>query len=195
MGNESEIILNHFAGRKGTICDIGAGDGTSGSISAPLIELGWEALLVEASYQSMPLLATKYGKNPSVRIVNARVDADESMGFLNICTDPALTTGSQRLVDRARGREVSASIIMKSVTIDYLWIELTPFDALSIDIEDLTLQALFGMRHAKPLVICAEYFAYEVFGEDEPKRILEILGPRGYRELARTQENMILVRE
>lgn len=49
QNNESEIAINYFKGRKGTLLDIGANDAITYSNSYDLIALGWSGILIEPS--------------------------------------------------------------------------------------------------------------------------------------------------
>lgn len=70
---ERELIHGHLAGVTGRLLEIGAYDGSTSSVSAPLIEAGWSAVLVEPASKPFGRLLDKYAGNERVSLVHAAV--------------------------------------------------------------------------------------------------------------------------
>ena len=69
-------MMRQFEGITGRLLEIGAYDGTASSISAPLIEAGWSAVLVEPASKPFGRLLDKYAGNERVSLVHAAVLPD-----------------------------------------------------------------------------------------------------------------------
>lgn len=67
QNNEQQIILDYFGDKIGTLLDIGANDGITLSNSRKLIELGWQADLVEPAPTPFEMLRTMYEGHPNVK--------------------------------------------------------------------------------------------------------------------------------
>jgi FkbM family methyltransferase len=76
---EKEWIEEHFRGRVGRFLEVGAFDGKTDSITAGLIEAGWEGVMVEPSAQTFVKLMKQHGNNPKITLVHAAVTGDGGM--------------------------------------------------------------------------------------------------------------------
>jgi FkbM family methyltransferase len=191
---EAAILLEHFGGRVGKILDLGAADGIGASVSLPLIEAGWQAVCVEANPYSFVKLMELHGKNPRVTLLNCIVGSMAGWTRFHAChADPALSTISEELVARGCGRENSTAFHGFAARASGIIGSFGPFDVVSIDLEGESIAVMSNLvTYAKPEVLVVEYFAPDVMHRDEPATILDIA--QGYREIARTGENLVLCR-
>jgi FkbM family methyltransferase len=72
---EDRAAVEFFAGRTGTLLDIGANDGISYSNTYKLIQNGWAGVMVEASPVVFKKLTELYAGNPLVKCINRCVAA------------------------------------------------------------------------------------------------------------------------
>jgi hypothetical protein len=158
--------------------------------------------MVEADHRSIDALIRNCRAFPTVEIVHAAAVPTEDWGALVPfweCDDPALSTVSERLYRRGKGRETAVRVSVGAVAVRRL-LAGRRFEFFSIDAEDVSIgllaQVLEETRaQAGKLAICVEWFHADVFGENEPRDILRRASPYGFRELLRTIENIVLVRE
>lgn len=80
QNEEEKIILEAVADMApGFVMDLGAGDGKIFSNSLALIEQKWTAMLIEADFESFGKLFELHKDNPKVTLINAAIDARDSV--------------------------------------------------------------------------------------------------------------------
>lgn len=195
---EDDLILEHFGAYKGRFLDLGALDGRIGSNVLRFAELGWAGVAVEASYRNVGDWLRLYRSYPKIQLVHAAIGVEGGLTRMWDTQDQSLSTCSTRLQNRGKGREVDVNcLIVSSFTIrDLMSLFPGTFDYVSIDIEGWTIPVLqtIPFDELETRALCVEWFHEDVFGEDEPAAIREILKPFGFRELAKTPENLVMVR-
>lgn len=82
QNGEQSQFLKYFGDFRGTVLDIGANDGITFSNSRALIELGWDAVLVEPAPIAFEKLSTEADFFPCTRPVTGKL----------ICINAAITT-------------------------------------------------------------------------------------------------------
>lgn len=144
QNTEDTIAANYFGSFKGTLLDLGANDGMTFSNSFKLIQLGWEADLIEASPNTFTKLQKLHESNDKVKChniavsnVNGRVKFYESGTLLGGSDKSLVSTVDKRELERWRGKVEFTETIVESVTFNKL-LEDTKnkkFDLITIDIE------------------------------------------------------------
>lgn len=76
---EREWLKTRFAGQEGRFLEIGSFDGVTDSISLPLIEMGWEGVLVEPHPKNFNKLWQQYKNNPRIEAINAAVSPSSGL--------------------------------------------------------------------------------------------------------------------
>lgn len=76
---EHELILKHFAGRRGKFLDVGAHDGKIFSNTRCLYDNGWAGVLVEPSPSVFPYLMKNYEGADNIELVNAALGAESAV--------------------------------------------------------------------------------------------------------------------
>lgn len=79
QNNEEQILTDFFGDFKGTLLDIGANDGKTFSNSKRLIELGWNAVLVEPSPKTFKKLQELHAGNNQVACVPWAISKESGM--------------------------------------------------------------------------------------------------------------------
>ena len=204
MNPEAKIMLDHCASLGitcGRMLDLGAGNDVEGdsSVALPFIERGWDVVLVDAAPACVEILAAKYGRHPKVKVVQALVGpAKEGIKpFYVIPGDPVLSTASDALMGRKVGREEFRTIYMETTDVIDLMDDIgRSFDAVSIDLEGLSFDVAERLLECgyDARTLCVEVFPAEVLGVDEAGELSAIAHGYGYKQIAITKENMILVR-
>ena len=203
MNPEAKIMLDHCASlgiTQGRMLDLGAGNDVEGdsSVALPFIERGWDVVLVDAAPACVEILAAKYGRHPKVKVVQALVGEYKGgiRPFHEIPGDPVLSTACEKLMVRKIGREEFRTIHMESVDCRDLWDDLGPFDAVSVDLEGVSFAVASRLLEAgrASSALCVEVFSADVLGVDEATDLEALAKAYDYKALARTKENMILVR-
>jgi FkbM family methyltransferase len=96
QSGEQAIILKYFGANKGTVLDIGANDGITLSNSRALVELGWNAVLVEPAETAFAKLmnnSLSFGDGPTEFFRDANGDTVMNVFRGRIkCVQAAITT-------------------------------------------------------------------------------------------------------
>lgn len=197
QNNEETILLNYFKNFKGSLLDLGANDGRTFSNSLRLIQLGWEADLVEASPETFKKLELEHKGNEKVKChnvavsnVNGSVKFYESGTLLGGDDRSLVSTLDKRELDRWGGKVAFTETAVKSLTFNSL-LDITKnhkFDFITIDIEGLDWLVLSQMNltdlGCKLLII-----------ETNGKEVLKYIAyckQFGLNTLATNGENLIL---
>jgi FkbM family methyltransferase len=224
QSNEQAIILKYFgvgqielrggyvATRPGTVLDIGANDGITLSNSRALVELGWNAVLVEpAEVAFRKLVANNAVVTPTtlgmvecklrsgITLVNAAITTqDGPITFYDSGThlnkgDTSLlsTTRPEELARWKKSGEVFTKTVVRGITIATLLKEtgLTRAEMISIDCEGVDLDVL---RQLDLTALGTRMVCVEVNRNDEaPFR--EYFAKHGFRVHHRNYENLIAV--
>lgn len=205
MNPEAKIMLDHCASlgiTQGRMLDLGAGDAVGdASVALPFIDRGWDVTLVDASPTVVSGLARKFGRHPKVKVVQALLASvgGDFAPFYEIPGDTALSTACAALMKRKIGREEFDTVHMMAATWEDLVLTTDVLDVVSVDLEGHSMAVAMGLMRAmienlKPSVLCVEVFPREVLGMDEAEDLASDARANGYKVLARTKENLILVR-
>lgn len=192
QNNEQEVIVKHFAGRRGRFLDIGAYDGKKFSNTYRLLELGWSGVMVEPSPSTIESLRRNIEPfNSKVIVMQCAItDADGPIDFYDDGGGAVATTS----IEHVRKWEKAAKFTqckVEGMTPRTLLDEVgTDFDFINIDVESANLDVLHAIPfHRLPglSLICIEH-------DREQKRIMELLDGFEFRKLHENAENLILCR-
>lgn len=192
QNDEEDAILREVGGPAGRLLDIGAYDGKTLSNTLRLIELGWEAVLVEPAHGPFGALVKQHGDNDQVQLVNAAVAGKPGFAVFSDSRGDAVSTLSEahrdlwssqvKAWDRYLVRAVSPNELLAMIG--------HRFDFISIDVEGTNLSVfkafpwtlIEGLR-----LVCVEHEG----NEDE---MAEILKPMGFERFYLNAENCMFRR-
>lgn len=169
QGNEDYVLEQYFTGFVGRLLEIGAFHHTDLSNSRRLIDLGWEAVLVEPSPKCYPALAEFYEHNNKVATFQAAIGPQE--GMLRFYDSAgAVATASEEHYNIWKTQQLDfEEIAVPCVTWKWFY-DLFPgtYDFISIDAEgmDWSILQQIDLDETKTKVICIEttYNFKEVLG-------------------------------
>lgn len=189
--NDEERIILQYAGKGGTVLDIGAGDGRTFSNSLALIERGWSAICVEPSPFAFAKLMELHGETKRVTLINAAIGTETRMVRFYESDDTLYSTTreSQAQTWTERGMKYR-SYWVSQISIGTLVEQVgASADILSIDAEGLSFDILGSCPPAwHPKLIIVEH----------DSRSVEISGwgrARGYDVRGLNSENLLLVKQ
>ncbi len=171
------------------IWDIGAWHAEQLSNSRALIELGWNAVLIEPSPGPLRGLVKAYGKDPKVSVIGAAVSLEQFILRMAI-TDDAVSTSdeeTQRTWSQAGG--YFGDLWTHTITLEQLANQFGGADVILIDTEGTSVdlaKRCWALGYS-PKVMVVEFDA----------RLPELLAAatqHGYSSYAVTAANAILVR-
>lgn len=163
QNKEQEYILEHFKDFKGTLCSIGENDGKTFSNALALIELGWDAILVEPSPCTFEKLKELHKDRDNVICINAAVGESagkmkfyESGHHLKDKSDYALLS---TLDPNETIKWRKAGIEFKEIEVDVITMtELNAhFDFVTIDAEGLDIEILKQIDLTHTSLLCIEW--------------------------------------
>ena len=191
QNQEERVILEHVNKGGGRVLDIGAFDGRTNSNSLALIELGWEAILVEPSPTAFLKLLELHGGNPKVTLINAAVGNERRMTkFHEIPGDQCSSVlDNEERKARNEGKQVRtfwAAQVTPSNLLNEVGISA---DVLSIDCEGQSVDVLYAcpIRPWGTSVIIVEH----------DQRCVELSGwgrEHGFQVKDLNAENIVLVK-
>lgn len=191
----------------GRLLDIGAWDPFTFSNSRALIELGWEALLVEPSPAPMARLLEEYGQNDHVTLVQAIVTTDGGIQTLHVTADGVSTTEEAEYRKWMNTAKFTGQMLAPSIPIARL-VEFAldlgkPFDFVSIDTEGTAVDLLKRMmhwyadtEHSTSPATSREYLLPACIAVEHNQRQDEIFFAtrRKYETVYANEENLVLKR-
>jgi len=193
QNDEEAHILEWFAGKTGgRFLDIGAYDGKTFSNTRALFELmEWSGVLVEPACGPFRALMQLYQHNPRATLANAAISG-ASCGFMTFWqNDDAISTANAAHREKwaVRAAYTETHVYMLSLE-KFLASFPGPYDFVNIDVEGGNVELFRALitRELGASLLCIEYDA----GSEE---ILKLAAGRGYLEIHRTGENILLGRK
>jgi FkbM family methyltransferase len=192
QNNEDIVIQNYFNGFIGRLLSIGENDGVTLSNARALIELGWEADLVEPSPSAYSMLEMLYKNNDKVSTYKLAI---------------ANKNGTMELLDMAshlgRGDTSLLSTLIPSETKRWIGTQFTPvkvktstykkftklkasYDFISIDAEGMDLTILQQIDFLNVKCVCVEYN-----NDATVAAAFRAVVPARFKEIYRSLENII----
>ena len=179
---------------QGRLLDLGASMPTKFSNSRRLIELGWEAVLVDCSPDAIKALATEYRSNEKVIVVQAAVNAGQATGEMERIhlTADFVTTFDRATHDKWKDQvpyygQMFALTHSVGEIVDGLGLR-EPFDFINIDLEGQSVDVLlYDTFHRRPTCICVEY-------DDRIKDVMHAADRHGYDVRYKNGTNVVLAR-
>lgn len=164
---ESDIILQHFAGRCpfGRFLDVGAGDGLTLSNTLPLLAKGWSGVMVEPAPSSLRWLYENHKPGSRVEIapfaIGLRCGPVEFWdGGQTGKEYSTVSAGHRERIEQASQGDVKFT---KTRVLQMTWHGLLdlfpgPYDFINIDVEGTNPEVLAALPwdYLKPEMICVE---------------------------------------
>ena len=198
QNGEDDLVAAHFGGFVGRFLDLGAHNGRTFSNTLLLAERGWSGVWLDASYRSAPELVAAAARLPGVEVVHGAISADEHalVPFWD-CPDSLLSTARAELQEQGGPRAGAPKLWLPTLTVyDLLRALPGPYHVISVDLEGLSLDVLrkLPLLQLDCRCICVEVMPQLMVGIDEAMNVRYLLEPLGFRLLATTAENVIMVR-
>lgn len=181
------------------LVEVGAHDGVSMSTSLPLVQRGWQALLVEPHPAVFERLVFVHGANPDVYCVNGACGDTSGTMTLHIGKGDNTMLSSLVIDDNAWTKQVRSgeTAEVRVHRLDDLlasrgWPE--DYSLLLVDTEgfDARVLAAGGLHRWRPRVIVTEEYLFDLDWLREKHRLL---WDSGYAPFKRTGDNMIWLRQ
>jgi FkbM family methyltransferase len=195
QNQEQQYITDYFKEFKGTLLSLGENDGKTFSNALRLIELGWNAYLVEPSPKAFKKLSELHKGNEKVQCIqvaigesNMKAMLAESGWHLNDKSDIALLS---TLIpeEKKRWDKVSFDNVEVEV-VDYKTltelIDCKGFDFISIDIEGLDWIVLQQIDLTNVKLICVETNSIET------EKYIDYCKGFGMRLIYKNGENILM---
>lgn len=154
-------ILEYFGTRQGRFLDIGAGSGDELSNTVPLIERGWEGVLVEPALHQLEHLIKSHADNPKIEIIPAAIRTTAPGTFWEAGDYSTLSPLHKAVItSHSEGRVIFRQRAVVQLSVMELF-ELVPdsYDFVNIDVEGNNLavleSVLCGMQ-LSPGMVCVE---------------------------------------
>lgn len=177
FGEDSWVISNLPMPKEGTFMDIGAWDGVESSNTLAFEEMGWFGMCVEPVQSAWD--KCNYRRKCLCFNLAASNRCSHREFHLN-GTAPGLS-----------GFKAEGGIILRLSTVraDQLWYGFPQLHLLSIDTEGSELEVWEGAKSLKPKIVIVEFWTQPHPPQD--KEIVEQFTKDGYREVHRTEANLI----
>ena len=186
-GEDRFIFENLSPPKLASFCEVGAFDGIASSNTLAFEEIGWSGLCVEADHY----LAGQCQNNRKCEVMGC------ACGVPITGEDMSLTPFWVNLRDRGASgldRPGEMTIHVPLVRLDFLinlLIRPAPW-LLSIDTEGSELDVWESLGEIRPQVVVMEYRTFEEPPQDGA--IIPVMTACGYREVHRTEVNLIFAR-
>lgn len=199
--NQEEKIITEYFGQvfKGRVLDIGANDGKTFSNSLRLIELGWDAVLVEPATKAYDKMSSMHRNNNKVKCVKAAIGKESGVLVLHD-SGSLLGNGDTSLVstlipaEKERWKPLNMPWIEEKVevvdfeTFNELFGEGKDFDFISIDAEGLDFEILSQIDLSNVKMVCVEHNGIET------DKYFNYCTGFGMKEAYRSGENLIMAK-
>jgi FkbM family methyltransferase len=189
QNDEDGLIMTYFAGRVGSLLDIGAYDGVSFSNSRWLIESGWSGVLVEPLPEAAEKCRGLYAGNTKVTVHELALGPEDKRAPFHV-SGMMSTIDAAYEIHRQKWHALTFSAIeVNQITLDaLLTIAGRSFDFISIDVENYNIDLVRqlpadvwqGLR-----CLCVEHDGHV----DEIQRLAR---PFGLETIGQNAENLIL---
>jgi len=187
QSDEQEYIQKYFGDFKGRFLDIGAYDGKMFSNTHALALAGWSGVCIEPSVSCFRSLLQLYHTNDQVHCVNVALDTQSRIVQFYDSNGDAVSTTS--LAHSQKWSIVGfKKLWIKTATINDIFGTFgNDYDMINLDVEGTNLAILktIPLESMNVKLICIEY-------EDQVEEVIKYC--KGYKELHRTNENIILVK-
>jgi len=201
QNHEDDLILSWFQGKKGTVVEIGANDGTTLSNSKLLIDNGWNAHLFEPSLYAYQKLKELHNENQNVQVYHYGISTEDGVkkfyesGALLGESDTSLVSSVhqdelKRWGDSVKFLETYANFLTwQNWLKNFKLKEDAIFDYISIDAEgdDWNILQQIDLKKHSVSVLCVEWNSLKEMDEKFSSYALCY----GMKELTRNGENII----
>lgn len=200
QNNETQIVIDYFKGEKGTVLEIGANDGKTLSNSYDLINMGWNAVLVEPSnvYEELYSL---YDDNHHVACCRVAIGSKSGKMTLHESGSHVPNGNDKALVSTLVKEETKRwkDVKFKKVEVDVLTFEdllhtlnikeKAKFDYISIDVEGFEMEILpqIDLKRVGCKILCIEWNGNKTLR----KEFTDYCAKYGMKEIHKNAENLI----
>ncbi|MGI9215138.1 MAG: FkbM family methyltransferase [Gammaproteobacteria bacterium] len=203
QNNEEGLILNYFSNRNQselTVLDIGANDGKTFSNSLKVIEMGWNAVLIEPTPKALALLASLHSFKKNVMCFPIAITNQNGMFQLQESSS-LLNQGDTSLVSSLKQEETVkwANNNVRFNTVNVMgmdfnsFLETSPykkFNLISIDVEGYDYDVL---SQIDLMSIGCEMLIIEFNGKDE-SLFTSYANKFGMKLISKNPENLIFTK-
>lgn len=200
QNSEEKHIVNHLKGFTGTLLSIGENDGKTLSNSLSLIQLGWQAILVEPSKLALKKLRSLHKSNKKIKIIpvaiglsNCKMILHESGHHYADKSDIALlSTLKQEETMRWKGVHFKPYEVDVADYNTLLKLAGTSkFDFITIDAEGMDLDILRQIQLSEVKLLCIEWNSKE----EIKKQIMDYCANFGMNKIIyQSPENLLICR-
>lgn len=186
--DEERIFVEYFGNYKGTLVDIGANDGRTFSNSLRLIELGWEAYLVEPHAGAYRKCIEEHDDNPTVQVFNFGIGKETRQVTFFVGSDSLLSSTRAEHLHIFKDCQYTEDVMDQLSWADfYTMIKSPKIDFLSIDAEGADWPILSQVNLDHTQMVCVE--------KNHEKHLVErYLLDNGMLKIYETNENLIYAR-
>lgn len=196
QNEEEKHITEYFKDFKGKLLDLGANDGKTFSNSLRLIELGWEAYLVEPSPKAFNKLKALHQGNSKVECLpvavgmsNVKATLHESGWHLQSSKDVGLLSSLKKDETKRWKRETFEEVEVEVVDYKTLTeIIGSDFDLISIDCEGMDWEILSQIDLSKIKMICVEHNGVET------EKYVSYCEKFGMKKIYQNAENILMAK-
>jgi len=209
QNDEEAVLLDLLGPSKGRLLDVGAYTGADLSNSLRLIEMGWEAVLVEPAPRAFAALLDLHRDRPRVQMVNAALAPKTDWAAFHVPTRLARGNRGHHRGDERGDATATLSAEHRALWApavgqwDEMWLRTIAVDEffawaghdfafVSIDVEGTNFDlfcampwlhlSLCGLR-----AVCVEH-------EGRHAAMAEVLAPVGFAQVHLNAENLIMAR-
>jgi FkbM family methyltransferase len=195
-GDSSHVAGDPCTG--GNLIDVGAYEPADMSNSRLLIERGWDATLIEFSPMAVKNLATEYGGNEHVRVVQAALTVcDQGMQEFRVTDDGLSSNDPEHLSKWKEWTDERGSyygkLFVPTVSVGKLMDQFycnKPLHFVNIDTEgtsvDVAVEFMKLLGGWRPRVLCVEY-------DMRLAELVQVAQALGYRQEWISEANVVLV--
>lgn len=187
QGVEQDSILSAVGHIKaGRFLDIGAFNAKVFSNTRALYELGWSGVLIEPSPTPLRGLIAEYGHDERVQIIGGAVGLDRGLIHMHVTDDAISTSDQDQFLKWQKHCNFIGKFWAPSISFHEILNQFGAFDFVSVDTEGTSFAIFSALLDTgmAPRCICVEHDGRE--GE-----LAALAGPRGYKLICRTGENVV----
>jgi FkbM family methyltransferase len=203
QNNEEQLILDYFKSsnpQELTVLDVGANDGITFSNSKKIIELGWNAVLIEPSPKAFERLQKLHESNEKVKILNVAITPTNSIFCLHE-SESLLNMGDVALVSSIKHEETERwrkaninfnKVDVPGITFDNMCMQVEEYtyDLISIDVEGFDYDVLSQIDLNK---VGCKMLIVEFNGKDK-HNFVHYVSEFGLKLISENPENLIFTR-
>jgi FkbM family methyltransferase len=195
QNKEEQYILDFFKNKQGKFLDIGAYDGIKFSNTYALVEKQWNGVLIEPSPITFCNLIKNLAGKQNLRFCNSAISIKSELREFYDAKGDAISTFDKLHKEKwEKNAKVNyIEFYIKTMTIQEIFDKFGyDFDFINLDVEGINYELFLEMfNHISKLnnlkLICVEH-------DNKINEIISVSSTRGFKEIHRNGENLILGR-